>query len=63
MFAEVLVPPQLAALALEVVEPTQGIVCYPYIAAAVLLEAVFFRGQWRRLPRGPPLGLAALAVE
>ncbi|MGW3274913.1 hypothetical protein ACWDFH_26085 [Streptomyces kronopolitis] len=64
-----LVPPQLAALAFEVVDPTQGIVYYLYIAAVALLVPVFFRRRWQHLPPGKiaalyccSLGLAAFTA-
>ncbi|WP_327325184.1 hypothetical protein OG735_23800 [Streptomyces sp. NBC_01210] len=57
-----LVPPQLAALAFEVVDPTQGIVYYLYIAAVVLLVPVFFRGQWRHLPPGKIIALYCCSI-
>ncbi|MEU2432619.1 hypothetical protein ABZ611_24490 [Streptomyces sp. NPDC007861] len=64
-----LVPPQLAALAFEVVDPTQGIVYYLYILAVALLVPVLFRGRYRNLPPGKiialyccSLGLAAFTA-
>ncbi|MEU2159314.1 hypothetical protein ABZ532_30635 [Streptomyces sp. NPDC019396] len=64
-----LVPPQLAALAFGMVDPTQGIVYYLYITAVALLVPALFRAHWRHLPSGRiialyccSLGLAALAA-